>query len=66
VRHIQSPSAIFLLGIKLAKKNSLGVLNFKDFSWSVVNKETAEGCTFNSCVVSFSFYGLLHDIEPIR
>jgi hypothetical protein len=24
---IQPPSAIFLLGIKLAKKNSLGVLN---------------------------------------
>jgi len=26
----------FLLGIKLVKKTSLGVLNFKGFSWSVV------------------------------
>jgi len=26
-RQIQPPSAIFLLGIKLAKKTSLGVLN---------------------------------------
>ena len=32
----------------------------------IVNKEIAEECTFNSCVISFSFYGLLHNIETIR
>jgi hypothetical protein len=51
---IQPPSAIFLLGIKLARKTSLGVLNLRVFRGRLFNKEKemVEGCTFNSCAIS--------------
>jgi hypothetical protein len=52
--HIQPPSAIFLVSIKLAKKkNSLGVLNLSVFRGRLFNKEIIEERIFHSCAISF-------------